>query len=104
MYTNSKKIIVTLSVLTFLMFSGQVFAASEGWKEVAENINKDQDQSLVDVAEMEKYLKMDKPRTPKRGIPLTASKTSTMHSVRKKRSMRRILRMSRAKYRLSRIM
>ncbi|MGD9159487.1 MAG: MotA/TolQ/ExbB proton channel family protein [Desulfobacteraceae bacterium] len=59
MYINNKKIIGTLSVLAFLIFSGQVFATSEGWKKVAENINKDQDQSLVDVAEMEKYLKMD---------------------------------------------
>ena len=59
MYKNSKKIIVALSVLAFLMLSGQVFAASEGWKKVAENINKDQDQSLVDVAEMEKYINMD---------------------------------------------
>ena len=59
MSNNSKKIIVALSVLAFLILSGQVFATSEGWKKVAENINKDQDQSLVDVAEMEKYLKMD---------------------------------------------
>ncbi len=56
----SKKIIVTLSVLAFLIFTGQAFATSEGWKKVAENIGKDQDQTLVDVAEMEKYLKMDK--------------------------------------------
>ena len=75
MYTNSKKIIVTLSVLTFLMFSGQVFAASEGWKEVAENINKDQDQSLVDVAEMEKYLKMDKAALDKELANLKAEDT-----------------------------
>jgi len=59
MYINNKKIIGTLSVLAFLIFSGQVFAAPEGWEKVAENINKDQDQSLVDVSEMEKYLKMD---------------------------------------------
>lgn len=58
--TNYKKITVTLSVLAFLICAGQVFASSEEWKKVAENINKDQDQSLVDVAEMEKYLKMDK--------------------------------------------
>ena len=39
----SKKIIVTLSILAFLIFTGQVFATSEGWKKVAENIDKDQD-------------------------------------------------------------
>jgi biopolymer transport protein ExbB len=60
MSNYSKKIIVALSVLVFLIFTGQVFATSEGWKTVAENINKDQDQSLVDAAEMEKYVKMDK--------------------------------------------
>ena len=65
MYNNSKKIIVTLSVLAFLILSGQVFASSEGWKKIAENINKDQEQSLVDVAEMEKYLKMDKAQLQK---------------------------------------
>lgn len=60
MSSNSIKYIIVLSVMAFLIiFSGQVFATSEGWKKVAENINKDQDQSLVDVAEMEKYLKMD---------------------------------------------
>ena len=58
--TNHIKTIVALSVMAFLIYAGQVFASSEEWKKVAENINKDQDQSLVDVAEMEKYLKMDK--------------------------------------------
>ena len=58
--TNHIKTIVALSVMAFLICAGQVFASSEEWKKVAENINKDQDQSLVDVAEMEKYLKMDK--------------------------------------------
>ena len=61
MYNNSKKIIVALSVLAFLIFSGQVFASSESekWEEVVKDINKDQQQALVDVAGMQKYLKMD---------------------------------------------
>jgi len=83
----SKKIIVTLSVLAFLIFTGQVFASSEGWKNVAENINKDQDQALVDVAEMQKYLKMDEAALKKELANLQAEdkkETDTLTSLENK--------------------
>jgi biopolymer transport protein ExbB len=87
MYINSKKIIGTLLVLASLIFTGQSFATSEGWKEVAENINKDQDQSLVDVAEMEKYLKMDQAALKKELANLKAEEqkeSATLDSLEKK--------------------
>jgi biopolymer transport protein ExbB len=60
MSRNYIKYTILLSVVILLFVTGQVFAQSEGWKNVADNVNKDQDQALIDTAEMEQYVKMDK--------------------------------------------
>ncbi len=60
MSRNYIKYTILLSVAILLFITGQVFGQSEGWKKVADNVNKDQDQALIDTAEMEQYVKMDK--------------------------------------------
>ncbi len=60
MGNNIKNKIVILSGLCLILAAGQVYAQSEGWKQVAGNVNKAQEQSLEDTAEMERLVKMDK--------------------------------------------
>lgn len=55
-----KKYIVSFSVLVLFFSVGQAFAQSEGWKKIAENVGKDQEESVQDAAEMERLVKMDK--------------------------------------------
>lgn len=60
MAKNNIKYTILLSVIVLFFTAGQLFAQSEGWKKIADNVNKDQDQALLDTAEMEQYVKMDK--------------------------------------------
>jgi len=59
MSNNWKKIIVALSVSAFFLCTGQAFAQSDEWKKVADDVNKNQDKALEDVAGMEKFRDMD---------------------------------------------
>jgi biopolymer transport protein ExbB len=60
MARNNIKYTILLSVIILFFTSGQLLAQSAEWKKIAENVNKDQDQALLDTAEMEQYVKMDK--------------------------------------------
>ena len=60
MSNNWKKYIVAISVLVMAFGVGHAYAESEGWKEIANNIDSDQTKSLEDTAALEKYIKMDK--------------------------------------------
>jgi biopolymer transport protein ExbB len=52
--------IVTLLGLCLVLAVGQAFAQSDGWKNVANSVNKGEEQSAEDVAEMERLVKLDK--------------------------------------------
>lgn len=54
------KSILVLSVIVLILFAGRAFAQTKDWNELADNVNRDQDMSMADTAEMEKFIKMDK--------------------------------------------
>lgn len=104
MARNNIKYTILLSVIILFFTSGQLLAQSAEWKKIAENVNKDQDQALLDTAEMEQYVKMDKAalekelanlkaRTQKSRRSIAGLKKSMRHCAPRRPSIKRILKM-----------
>ena len=85
MLKNWKNKIIALSVSTLFLLSGHALAQSQGedWKKVADEVIKEQDKALENVAGMEKYIKMDMETLKKELADLTKEDAKAERDLKK---------------------